>query len=66
MSIQILKEDEKFMCNAELREKIKKSGLYQWEIADKLGCSEMTLIRWLRKELPEETKQRILSIISEG
>jgi len=54
------------MCNAELREKIKKSGLYQWEIADKLGCSEMTLIRWLRKELPEETKQRILSIISEG
>ena len=37
----------------------------QWQVADKLGVSEMTLVRKLRYELPEEEQQKIFSIIDE-
>lgn len=37
----------------------------QWQVADKLGVSEMTLVRKLRYELPEVEKQKIFSVIEE-
>lgn len=51
------------MVNAEVREAIENSHLKQWQIADCMNISETTLCRWLRKELTEEKKELILSII---
>lgn len=50
--------------NDTIRNQIKKSRVFQYEIADELGVSEMTLVGWLRKELSEEKKQRIISAIT--
>ena len=37
--------------NVDVRKAAKDSGVFLWEIADKLGVSEPTLNRWLRKDL---------------
>ena len=34
-----------------------------WKIAQQVGVSEMTLIRWLRTELPDKRKKQIVSAI---
>ena len=39
--------------NTDIRKAAKDSGVFLWEIADKLGVSEPTLNRWLRKEMPD-------------
>ena len=51
------------MNNIEIRNELKKRRMFNYELADLLGVSEFTLSRKLRKELPEEEKQRILSVI---
>lgn len=51
--------------NMEIRRKLKETKVMQWQVADKLGVSEMTLVRKLRYELPEEEKQKIFSVIDE-
>lgn len=53
------------MANTELREEIKRSGFYKWQIADKIGICEMTIIRWLRHELSDEKAREIRSAIEE-
>ena len=53
------------MNNLELRTKARRNGVRLWEIADKLGVSEPTITRKLRRELPTNEKQRILAIIDE-
>ena len=53
------------MNNLELRTKARKNGVRLWEIADRLGISEPTITRKLRRELPANEKQRILAIIDE-
>lgn len=53
------------MENLEIRRKLKETKVMQWQVADKLGVSEMTLVRKLRYELPEEEKQKIFSVIEE-
>ena len=53
------------MQNIFVREKIKASGLKQWEVAYALGINESTLTRWLRVELPEKEKKRICSVVDE-
>lgn len=53
------------MDNKEIRQRMKGSGVKQWQLADKLGISEATLVRWLRKnELPEDVQQKVLEILS--
>ena len=47
-------------ANQDIRERAKKSGVCQWEIAETLGISETHLCRKLRKELPEDEKQKKL------
>ena len=32
-----------------IKERIRRSGLYQWEIAEAVGINEVTLCRWLRR-----------------
>lgn len=53
------------MKNKEIREKAKKLGIRLWQIADKLGISEPTMTRKLRRELADGEKQKILNIIDE-
>ncbi|OPX85730.1 hypothetical protein [Pelotomaculum sp. PtaB.Bin117] len=53
------------MNNTEIRNKIKNARLFQYEVARALHISEATLIRWLRQELPEKEKARILAVIEQ-
>jgi hypothetical protein len=52
-------------ANQELRQKIKDSDYYTYEVASKLGCSENTLIRILRTELSDAEKQKILDALDQ-
>lgn len=51
--------------NQDIRDAAKKSGIKLWQIAEKLGIWDATLSKKLRKELPQEEKEKIISIIAE-
>ena len=51
--------------NVDVRKAAKDSGVFLWEIADKLGVSEPTLHRWLRKEMPDSQKAKFYSAIEQ-
>lgn len=51
------------MCNQEIREKIRGNGLFLWQVAEAYGINDGNFSRKLRKELPEEEKKKILTII---
>ena len=53
------------MKNAEIKNKLKQAKIFQWQLADKLIISEMSLVRKLRYELSEDEKQKILTAIDE-
>ncbi len=53
------------MCNADIRAVAKQNGVYLYAIADKLGVSEPTMTRLMRRELPEEKKTQLKEIIAE-
>lgn len=59
-----MKEGVNQMANADIRNAIKKKNVYQYQVAEKLGVTEWTLVRWLRKEVPEELKQKILKTVN--
>ena len=50
-----------------IKERIKQSGLNQWEVAEKIKISEFTLSRWLRRpeKLDKEITDSINSAINE-
>lgn len=50
--------------NTEIKQAMKKHGVKQWMVADRLGCADTTLCRRLRKELPDAEKQKIMVIIA--
>ena len=50
------------MTNAELKQKIKESRIKMWEVAERVGVSDITLARWLRSEKIFKTTARIKSI----
>lgn len=50
--------------NAKIREEMKRSGVYQWEVAAQLHISEVTLIRWLRAPLGKEREENVRQAIS--
>lgn len=51
--------------NADIRSIIRKLGLTQWLVAEKMGISEATFTRWLRKELSDEERKQIFNAIEE-
>ena len=51
--------------NEEIRNKIQQAGIFQYAVADKLGVSEMTLIRWLRKPPTAKLAAKIENAIKE-
>lgn len=42
-----------------------KGFIPNWVIAEKLGVSENTIYRWMRQELSDDKKQRILNAIKD-
>lgn len=53
------------MANQELRAMMKTQRIFIWEVAERLGIHETTLVKRLRRELPEEQTKQIFSIIEE-
>lgn len=53
------------MNNQEIRNYAFCKNVKLWKIADKLGITDGSLSRKLRKELSEEEKQKIFKIIDE-
>lgn len=53
------------MTNLEIRVAIKKARLFAYEVAEALGITETYFSRKLRKELPDEEKQKILAVIAQ-
>lgn len=51
------------MTNMQIREKFKEAGVFQYEVADAMGISEPTLVRWLRKPLDEKRKKLVFEAI---
>lgn len=51
--------------NLIIRKALRENDIYQWELADILGVSEVTVCRWMRKEYPKEEQIRIAEMISE-
>ena len=45
--------------NESIRLKIRKAGLYQYQVAMAIGISEQTFIRWLRFDLDDPRKMQI-------
>jgi len=53
------------MTNERIRIALLVNGIKQWELAKMLGVSEMTIVRRLRDEMPEEEQGRIVNLIEE-
>lgn len=53
------------MKNQEIRTLAKESSVRLWQVAEALGVADTTFCRKLRKELPPDEKEKILSIIAE-
>ena len=51
------------MYNREIREAAKKAGVHLWQVAEACGINDGNLSRKLRRELPQEEKEKILEII---
>ena len=52
-------------ANEEIRRAIGAAGLRQYQIAEAIGMLEGNFSRKLRKELPNDEKERILQVISD-
>lgn len=53
------------LANLDVRKRAKEAGVYHWQIAKKMGVSEITMCRKMRTELPLEEKEKIFKIIEE-
>lgn len=51
--------------NEDIKNAMKEAGLYTWQLAERLGVSEMTIYRWLRTPLSDEKRQELLTAISQ-
>lgn len=53
------------MSNKEIREAAKYTGVFLWQIAERLGINDGNFSRKLRRELPEDEQKKIMAIIDE-
>ena len=51
--------------NLDIRQRAKENAVMMWQIAEGLGITDTTLSKKMRRELPQETKQRIYEIIDQ-
>ena len=54
------------MCNKDLRDEMRISNVRQWEVAEAIGISEMTMVKWLRRELDDSKKALVREGISKA
>ncbi len=54
------------MCNKELRDEMRIANVRQWEVAEAIGISEMTMVKWLRRELDDHKKTLVREGISKA
>ena len=47
------------MQNKDLRDAVRIANVRQWEVAEAIGISEMSMVKWLRRELPVDKKMRV-------
>lgn len=52
-------------ANKEIRELIKKRRLRYYEVAEAIGITQYTFSVWLRNELSQEKKEKILKAIND-
>ena len=52
------------MKNAQIKQLAKEKGIKLWQVAEVYGISDGNFSRLLRKELPKEKEEKILSIIN--
>ena len=50
-------------ANQKIRDRAKAAGVRHWEIAEYMGISEPTIMRWLRVPLSPEREKAILEAI---
>lgn len=50
--------------NQNIRKAARVAGVPLWKIADAIGVSEPTLMRWMRFPLPEDKETRIMNAIA--
>lgn len=53
------------MMNQDIRRAAGGAGVKLWQVASALGIADCSLSRKLRKELPADEKEKILSVIAE-
>lgn len=53
------------MANLEIRNRAKEAKVKLWEIAERLSLQDSNFSKKLRRELPEEERDRILAIIDQ-
>lgn len=46
--------------NRDVRDFLKAKRVFMWEVAERIGVHETTVIRWMRTELPEDKKRKIM------
>ncbi len=51
------------MCNADVRERAKASGVFLYQVAAAMGISEPTMTRKLRFEMSESEKKKVFDVI---
>lgn len=51
------------MPNSEIRTIIKRNRLFHYEIADALGISESAFSKWMRSEMDDCKKQKVIQAI---
>lgn len=50
-------------ANQTIRDAAKRKGVKHWQIAEYLGISEPTIVRWLRVDLSPEREKTIMEAI---
>lgn len=53
------------MTNKLIRERAQEKDVRLWQIAERVGVTDGNFSRKLRRELPEEERERILRLIDE-
>ena len=53
------------MTNSEIKNKIKESGIYQYNIANYIGITEHTFCKWFHRPLTEQQQSKILNAIED-
>ncbi len=49
--------------NQDIRDFAKMNGICLWQIGESIGMQDYSFSKYLRKELPEAKKQKIIAII---